>query len=279
METQLSSLDPTVDIVSETAEGNRLVTMENRLSTLLLRYTENYPEVVRLQSEIEVLKQRLLQPQEAEKDRETTTRLTSLNPLYQDLQGQLFAVESELSSLDARKKNLTQTVAQREKELHEVPLAQKELSILMQERDSYRTIYNDLLARMGQSEVSKQMEIGNKASTFRIVDPAILPEVPISPDLMKMFLLAIAGGIGSGFGLVFLLENMDSSVRDVALLNNLGIEVLAIIPNISDPLELKQRTRKDILLFSLSGLYLLCFVGIFGMYVYGIDVVKIIMNF
>ena len=278
MEKQLGQLTPTVDIVSETAEGNRLVVMENQLSTLLLRYTDNYPEVVRLKSEIEVLRQRLLQPEEAEREHDTTTRMTSLNPLYQDLQGQLFTVEAEVSSLNARKKNLQQTVAKREKELHEVPAAQKELSILMQERDSYRSIYNDLLARMGQSEVSKQMEISNKASTFRIVDPAVLPEIPVSPDMMKMFLLAIAGGFGCGFGLIFLLENMDSRVRDVELLENMGIEVLAVIPNISDPSQLKQRFRKDVLLFGFSGLYLLCFVGVFGLYFLGIDIRDLIVN-
>ncbi|NOQ42791.1 MAG: chain length-determining protein, partial [Desulfuromusa sp.] len=68
MEKQLGQLTPTVDIVSETAEGNRMVVMENQLSTLLLRYTDNYPEVVRLKSEIEVLRQRLLQPEEAERE-------------------------------------------------------------------------------------------------------------------------------------------------------------------------------------------------------------------
>ena len=52
LQKQLDSLDPTVDIVSETADGNRLAMMENRLKTLLLRYTDNYPEVVQLKSEI-----------------------------------------------------------------------------------------------------------------------------------------------------------------------------------------------------------------------------------
>jgi len=262
LQEQLNSLPSTVDIVSEREEGNHLVVMETRLSTLLLRYTDNYPEVVRLKSEIEALKQRLLQPEEAEKER-GTTRMTSLNPLHQDLQGQLFEVEAELSSLTARKKNLERTIAKREKELREVPAAQKELGILMQERDSYRSIYDDLLARMGQSEVSKQMEIGNKASTFRIVDPAVLPETPVSPNMLRMFLLAIAGGLGCGFGLVFLFENMDSRVRDVDTLKNLGIDVLAVVPNISDEAQLKQRLKKDVMLFGFSGLYLLCFVGVF----------------
>lgn len=263
LQTQLNETNQTVDFVSQTDEGNRLATMETRLATLLLRYTDNYPEVVRLKSEIEALKQLLTQPEEKEKDHETT-RMTSLNPLYQDIQRQLFEADAQLSSFAARKRNLEQTIAKRENELHEVPATQKELGILMQERDSYRTIYNDLLARMGQSEVSKQMEIGNKASTFRIVDPAILPEIPVSPNILRMFLLAVAGGIGCGFGLVFLLDNMDSRIRNVAGLEALGFDVLAVVPNIADPIQLKRRFRKDVLLFATSGFYLLCFVGAFA---------------
>lgn len=263
LQSQLSQTTETVDIVSETEEGNRLVVMETQLANLLLRYTENYPEVVRLTSEIEALKQRLLEPQQSESEHETT-RMTSLNPLYQELKSQLFEVEAELSSAAARKRNLQQTIAKREKELHEVPAAQKELGILMQERDSYRTIYNDLLARMGQSEVSKQMEIGNKASTFRIVDPAILPEVPVSPNMLQMLLLAVAGGLGCGFGVVFLLDNMDTRVRTVKVLEEIGVDILAIVPNISDPDQLSKRFKQDLLLFGIAGLYLICFVGVYG---------------
>lgn len=263
LQSQLQQTTQTVDIVSETEEGNRLVAMENRLANLLLRYTDNYPEVVRLKSELDALKRRLQQPEEKDRDRETT-RMTSLNPLYQELQGQLFEVDAELSSLGARKRNLQQTIAKREKELHEVPAAQKELGILIQERDSYRSIYNDLLARMGQSEVSKQMEIGNKASTFRIVDPAILPEIPVSPNMLRMLLLAVAGGIGCGFGLIFLLDNMDSRIRTVPSLQDLGVDVLAVVPNIADPTQLKRRFRKDVLLFGTSGLYFLCFLGAYS---------------
>ena len=259
---QLSSTEPTVDIVSESGEGNRLVVMENRLNTLLLRYTDNYPEVVHLKSEIESLKQRLQEPVSTETEG-GTTRMTSLNPLYQDLQGQLFEVEAELSSLVARKKNLEQGIAKKEGELHEVPAARKELGILTQERDSSRTIYNELLARMGQSEVSKQMEIGNKASTFRIVDPAILPETPVSPNMLRMLLLAVAGGLGCGFGLVFLFENINGCIHDVDALRNIGIDVLAVVPNIAEPEQVKKRIRKDLILLCFAGLYLICFVSIF----------------
>ncbi len=259
---QMNRTSPTVDMVSESAENNRLMEMETRLSNLLLRYTENYPEVIRLKFEIEALKRRMLDPEAAQQER-GSTRMTSLNPLHQDLQSQLYEVEAELSSLEARKKNLQQNIANREQELKEVPEAQKELAILMQERDSYRSIYNDLLARMGQSEVSTQMEVANKASTFRVVDPAVLPQVPTSPDMFRMLLLAVAGGFGCGLGLIFLLENMDSRLRDVSVLEDMGLDVLAVVPNISDPAVLKRRFVGDVFLFGAGSIYLVGFVGAF----------------
>jgi len=262
LQEQLNTTAPTVDFVSQSGEGDRLVNMQNRLNTLLLRYTDNYPEVVRLRAEIESLKQALQNPGSDAAEGGTTT-MTSANPLYQELQGQLIELDAGLSSLWARKRNLELSIAKREKELQEVPAAKKELGILMQERDSYRSIYNDLLARMGQSEVSKQMEIGNKVSTFRIVDPALLPEIPVSPNLLRMFLMSVAAGVGCGIGLVFLLVNMDSRPRSTAALENLGIEILAIVPNISEPALVKRRLKLDILLVVLTGLYFSCYTGFF----------------
>jgi len=262
IQSQLDTLPETIDMVSESAEGGRLASMEGQLSNLLLKYTDNYPEVIRLKSEIEALKIRLTQP-ESTSDKPERTRLTSLNPLHQELQGRVFELDAELSSLRAQKINLQKTIAKRETELRDVPEARKELGILIQERDSVRNIYDELLGRLSQSEVSKQMEIGNKASTFRIVDAAVLPEVPVSPNMIKMFLLALVGGIGCGVGVVFLLVNMDNKVRDVAVFDELGLDVLATIPNIADPHQLKRRLRKDIILFGVSGSYVLCFSAFF----------------
>ncbi len=264
LQKQLNTLEPTVDsIVIASAEGSKLSLLERRLEDLRLRYTDNYPEIIRLKSEITSFREQLNQAQ-AQPDGPETSKTTSLNPLYQEVQEKLFEVTAEVSSLQARKRNLEKLVAKRQQELREVPEHKKELGILIQQRDSHLGIYQELLGRMGQSEVSKQMEIGNKAATFRIVDPAVYPKVPVSPNMLKMFMLAIAGGLGCGFGLVFLLENMDSRVRTVNFFAGLGVDVLAVVPNISEPAAIKRRWRKDFLLISFSGVYLLCFVGLFA---------------
>jgi len=141
-------------------------------------------------------------------------------------------------------------------QLQNIPETKKELAVLNQERDSYKNIYQQLLMRMGQSEVSKQMEIGDKTTTFRIVDPAILPRMPVSPNMLKLILLSIAIGIGSGLGVVFLLDNLDDSVKNVQQLTNLNLRVLAIIPSIPDEVLLKRQRGRDIWVFAVAGVYL-----------------------
>jgi polysaccharide chain length determinant protein (PEP-CTERM system associated) len=264
LDEQLNSLTPTVDsIVSGSAAGSQLVVLEGRLENLRLRYTDSYPEIVRLKSEIASFQEQLAQTDGEEKNPETS-KMTSTNPLHQDIQEKLFEVEAEVSSLLAKKNNLENLIAKRQQELASVPTAKKELGILIQERDSHRKIYQDLLARMGQSEVSKQMEISNKATTFRVVDPAILPKLPVSPNMLKMFLLAIVGGFGCGFGAVFLRDNFDGRVRDLTFLEALGYEVLAVVPNIADPSDALRVKRNNFLLFGFSSLYLTGIIAVFA---------------
>ncbi|MCF6177926.1 MAG: chain length-determining protein [Geopsychrobacter sp.] len=262
MQQQLDSLAPTIDIFSQGQGDTQLVKiqiLEKKLQELLLKYTENYPEVIRVRIELASLKINMTNDAQVEPE---ATRLTSVNPLYQNIQQKIFAVDTELSSLTAEKSNLEQLVANREKDLHEVPAAKKELAVLAQERDSYRQIYQELLGRMGQSEVSKQMEIGDKAATFRIVDPAILPEAPVSPNMVKMMLLAIFAGLGAGLGSAVLLDNFDNTLKDPRDLEGLGIDILAVIPRIPDGVSEVRSRRFDYLIYGLGGVY---FSGIVGL--------------
>ena len=276
---QLETLSPTIeslfsidgidDELGGIAANPQLIAMKSRLSNLRLRYTDNYPEIIRLNFEIEGLKIRLaeqekhLAEQELEMPKAGGSKMTSLNPLYLDVQQRLLEVQSEMTSQQAKKQSLERMVTKREKELHNVPATKKQLNVLIQQRDSHKKIYQELLGRMEQSEVSKQMEISNKAATFRIVDMAVYPETPISPNMSKMFLLAVIGGLAGLFGLIFLLENIDTRVRNVRIFEELGVDILAIVPSIVDPGEIKRCRQRDFYFFAMTGVYFCCFSGVF----------------
>jgi polysaccharide chain length determinant protein (PEP-CTERM system associated) len=226
-----------------------------------MNYTENYPEVIRLKAQIEKLKRNIKAGDGSSKSK--TSSMSSVNPLYQQVQQQIFDAEVEASSLQARKTNLEKRIKEREASLRDVPENRKTLGVLVQERDSNKQIYQELLARMGQSEVSKQMEISDKAATFRIVDPALFPEAPVSPNMIRMLLLALAAGFGCGFGVIFLLDLLDTSIKNPQQLESAGIELIAIIPTIDNGLPKTKNRRRDLLTYAVTACYYTGFLIIF----------------
>ena len=272
LKAQLKSLKPTVDSYisdpqAQAQTGNsRVFLMEKRLEDLRVRYTENYPEIVRLKYEIASLKKQAssVGGDVDQSSEDGSSRMTSVNPVYVEVQQNLLAVQSELSELVAKKANMTRQVKKKEVELQEIPEAKKQLNVLIEERDSYRNLYQDLLGRMSKSEVSKQMEIGNKTATFRVVDPAVFPERPISPNLLKMLLLTIVSGIGVGCGLIFILENFDTRLRNPDYIEDLGFDVLAIVPNITEPNDNVRERHKNIAFIAISSIYFVAIISFFA---------------
>lgn len=262
---QLRSLDPTVAMFSEQHASDRLTTLENRLGEMLLSYTESFPEVVRLKAEIAALRNR-----GGTSSEETAgTRTTGVNPLYQDARQRLLEVDAELSSLGARRAKIQELSAAKEKELQNIPEHAKELNLLIQDRNSVQRIYEELLGRMGQSEVSKQMEIGDKTTTFRIVDPAVFPRKPVSPNMVRLILLSIVGGLGVGVGLALLLDLLSNTIKDSSQLEDLGVAVLAVIPHIANPIESRRWQRLDWVVYSVASLWGIGYCGLLGYEIFG----------
>ena len=260
LQKQLKGISPTVSLFSEGTKKNHIAQLEERLNLLLLSYTPNYPEVIQLKAEIEALKK----SNQGKEETSSSDQLQAVNPIFQDLQPKIYDIEAELSSLAAKKAKLLKMKDDRQGELQFVPENQKKLAVLSQERDSYRKIYEDLLMRSGQSEVSKQMEIADKTTTFRIVDAAMLPTVPVSPNMVRMILLAIIGGLGCGLGGVVVLETLKTTVKDADQIRSLGIEVLAIIPTMVNDVTDKKRHRKDVFAYLFSSLYILSILSLLG---------------
>ena len=151
---------------------------------------------------------------------------------------------------------------QKEMDLKETPENKKMLDVLVQERDSSRRIYEQLLMSAGQSEVSKQMELGDKATTFRIVDMAILPLVPVSPNMVTMILMSIAGGFLLGGGLVLGIEILKGTIISAEDVKALGCVFLAAIPTIVEPEIVVKRQRRDKVVYCASFAYFALVVGV-----------------
>lgn len=226
---------------ASTVQSN-LPAMQKRLQELQLQYTDSYPEIIRLKDDIRNLEEQLKsgQGQGAGKPLDS--------PEYAKL-------SSELKAIRQAEANLSSSIARNRGLLQSVPAARATLENLEREKSSQQSLYEAMLAREGQSEVSKQMEVQDKSTVFRIVDPAILPIKPISPDRVRIILLGILAGIGGGFGLVLLKDQMESSIKDVDVFKQLGLPVLAVIPRIEDPQQSILVAKQDRWLYIAAGCY------------------------
>jgi len=228
--------------------------LENKKKQLMVKYTENHPEVLKLQAEIEMLKR---QPNAGADSGPGEPEMSAVNPIHQDLKQKLLQTESEVEAVNARLSQLRATISGKERELRNIPEAKKKLGDLENDRNTQKGIYDQLVMQQGKSEVSKQMEVENKTTTFRIEDPAVLPTKPVSPNRVSIILLGIVAGLGAGLGSVFLRESLDSTVRDTQVIKKMGFEVLAVIPSIYNEEVERQRRKRDLLFYACSGGYFL----------------------
>ncbi|NTU49816.1 MAG: chain-length determining protein [Desulfobulbaceae bacterium] len=241
---------------------SNLPALQKRLQELQLQYTDKYPDIVQLKEDIRALEDQQKHGQGKSRPVESLEYKRSV---------------SELKAMRQAEANLRANIAKNRALLQSIPAAKSTLEDLEREKNSQKTLYETMAARQGQSEVSKQMEVQDKSTVFRIVDPAVLPIKPVSPDRVRLILLGILAGIGGGVGLVILKDQTDDSVKNVDMAARFGLPILAVIPQIEDPQQIKMQARHDRRLYIVSGLYFSAILAVLVLEVLGINVISSVM--
>jgi polysaccharide chain length determinant protein (PEP-CTERM system associated) len=244
------------------AQSN-ILALQRRLQELQLHYTDSYPEIQSVKDDIRALKERLKSGQGIYKPVDT--------PEYEK-------VASELGALRQAESNLSNNIARNRDLLQRIPAAKAKYDDLERERNSQKNLFEALLARQRTSEVSKQVEVQNKSTVFRIVDPAVLPIKPVGPDRVRIILMGILAGIGGGLGLVLLKDQMDSTVKNVDMAKHFGFPVLAVIPRVEDPLLLVRQAKRDLKLCIAASAYFSLILAVLVSEITGVAVISKIIS-
>jgi polysaccharide chain length determinant protein (PEP-CTERM system associated) len=213
----------TKDIGTRMTTDGRLVIDSNKslspdqakaqLKYLETRYTEKHPDVIRLKKMIS----------DFEKNKEGTGQSPFV---FVDSE-----IKTEIKNLSDDVSQLVNQIRIYQKRVDDAPKRETELISLKRDYDNIKGTYNSLLNRKLEANISVNMEKKQKGERFQVVDPARLPEKPISPDMPKLFLVMLAAGFGIGGGLIFLLEYFNTSFRSPEDVESyLGFPVLATVP-------------------------------------------------
>ncbi len=228
-----------------------------QLEALLTQFTERHPDIIRLRQEIQAL--------ETEGTGAPSTVVGSAErPVQQMLRKQIERLNFEINSLLSQNKNLRRQIAGYQARIDNTPLRGIELSKISRTYSITLQKYQDLLAKVLESQLSENMEKKQKGEQFQVLDPASFPEKPVSPNRPRLLLLGLLGGLAAGFGLAFMWENMDTSFkRGDEVDSYTDVPLLATIPAfITRRSVLEQRRAQGILVLASAAMLALGFVVI-----------------
>src|SRR5439155_5146298 len=102
-------------------------------------------------------------------------------------------------------------------------------SLLRQDVDTTKGLYNDLLQKTSQA----YLEVAQQHSNIRMLAPARVPKSPVDQHRQRTILFTIVLGLVGGTGLAWLLDRLDDSMRSVDDVTQFTqLPALAVIPRI-----------------------------------------------
>ncbi|MCP4219545.1 MAG: polysaccharide biosynthesis tyrosine autokinase [bacterium] len=174
---------------------------------------ENYPLQKSQKSQIETLK---LQIEEASKN----IAAQSLSTAKAEYEAALKQERSLRRLLTNQKKDMSDS--------NSSAIHYKSLSI---EVENMRNLLNFLDRKRRETILSSSNREGAEMSNIKIIDPANVPRIRISPRRKMIMMMALILGIGSGLGLIFLLDFIDHSVKSPDEAEALvGAPLLGVVP-------------------------------------------------
>jgi len=221
--------------------------LRKQLSAAQQTYTDEHPDVKSLKRQIATLENDLQNPPTARKQRSAPANPD--NPAYVTMQSQLAAANSEIRSLKAKRAQLTEKIQEYESRLFQTPKSEQEYRAIARDLAHASRRYQDIKAKQMTAEVGQEMEKERKGERFTLIDPAILPEEPISPNRPAIIFLSLVLALGAGIGSAAVAESVDSTVRGTkGIMASLQMAPLAVIPYMANAAENSAQRRKRIIM-------------------------------
>lgn len=229
----------------------RIAALRANLDTLMLRYTNEHPDVIGARRVIAQLEEQKRKEIDAmRKAGGGQTGAPGANPVFQQLKMARSEADARVASLRARVAELNSRLAQQRSRAELVPKIDAELTQLNRDYEVHKRNYETLVQRRESASMSVDMSTQGGITEFRVIDPPSLPMKPAAPNRLLLMPLAGLGAVLAGLALTFLLGNLRPAFVDARSLRDVtGLPVLGTVSLLSDPSRAKAE-RRSLLAFS-----------------------------
>ena len=243
MKQEIEALEKETGLPPEIEEATKqLIDARATMATVSERLGKDHPDVVRARRTIEALEQEVRQLGSVPLRK---PMVRPENPSYINLQAQLNSATASLNALRTTRMTVKRRLQDYAARLERTPEMEPDYLFLTRDRDTSGQKYQDIRSRLLEAKVSEGLEVQRKGERFSLIDPPSLPEKPEKPNrpaiVLLGFILALAGGIGSGAAA----ESLDHSIRTPEQLARLTqLSPLAVIPFMPNEQDLSRAVKR-----------------------------------
>lgn len=191
----------------------QLVELRNARDDLLKRYMEKHPDVQVANQKIDRV-ERALQ-----------------NEIAAELAGVKRTVKRDYDAAHRAEQIAAADVAELEKRARAMHTKERRYTELATAVEGKKALLAQMQVRLKEA----QLQAESNANNVRVLDLALVPTAPVSPRLTLNLAVALLISLVGGFGLAFLVEQLDSTVKSQEQLEQeFGLTFLGIIPLMRD---------------------------------------------
>ena len=190
-----SGIDPSTQEIDK-----QIASYRQQLDKLLLSYTNEYPDVISIRRMIAQLQKRreALQKNAAGA---SVMGVISDNPVYQEMQKSLYSTQVSIHTLATQITLQKRQIGELRGNVDKVSDVQTTLQRLTRNYDITKKQYDQLVMRLNTAQLSQDATQSGNNLKFRVINPPVVPLLPVSPKrgLLLLMVFALAVAIGSGF--------------------------------------------------------------------------------
>jgi len=234
------------------------------LAGLRAIYSESHPDIRSLVRRIQGLEQAVITVESRIQTPARAAARDQAGLATSRLEAQAEAARSRADLLAGQQSTLRASIAQLRAQATKAPQLERQLAALERDYQAAQTKYEDLRTQLLSAQVVENLEGGEQAERFTLLEPPLLPEHPIKPNRKKLVAVGFVAAVGAALGAALLLEMLLARVWGAsALTAAVNQRPLAVIPYIAISAEVQavERWRKrSVYMALLAGLLVLLFV-------------------
>jgi len=192
----------------QTRYDERIKSLEDQLDTLMLRYTDQHPDVIetkQLLSNLEDARQQEIDQFMSEQSVEDGEPVGAYNS---QISLEVSRLQSEIASLQVQEEDLEGKIADLESKIDLIPQIEAEQASLNRDYGITKQRYQELLNRRESADLSRRADVSAEEFQFRIIEPPLVPNQPSGPQRLMLYTLVLLVGFGVGVGIAFLMNQL-----------------------------------------------------------------------